>query len=250
MLTIKDLIQWRPDHLSEDHLTNFAREFFKDELQWHVAYHNPPSGSWKEITLVDAGKEYLQEIHKRGVDRMKRPDLVAQYLGGDTTSTTLLLFESKQEQSSWDPELPDMMRCFFEGLDDYDESAGIRNVPFWHCRNRNEEIWETLNEDDPERNWFQTVDVSYVYGFGYLLGVMSPNDLSTEFEWMQQQLSAYEEAPPIVLMAVGWKPETYEPFVLAAFSDTFPDDLKQHLRTVLPTVESDSQSTTFSDLKD
>lgn len=239
MLSVQDLIRWRPDVLSEDHLTNFVREFFKDELQWHVAYHNPPSGSWKEITVVDDGNEYLQEIHKRGVGKMKRPDLVAQYLSEDLDSSTLLLFESKQEQSSWDPDLPEMMRYFFEGIEGYNESPGIRQVPFWHERQRNEDIWETLEKDDPERYWLQQADVSYIYGFGYLLGVLTPDESSDDAEWMERQLASYDEAPPIVLMGVGWKPETYDPFVVPVFSESFPDNLKQHLQTVLPTIEKD-----------
>lgn len=245
MLSIQDLIQWRPDALSEDHLTNFVREFFKNELQWQVSYHNPPSGSWKEITMVNNGTEYLQEIHKRGVGKMKRPDLVAQYLGKDRDTTTLLLFESKQAQSSWNPELPEMMRFFFEGLDDYDESAGIRNVPFWHKRKLDDDIWETLEKNDPERYWLKQADVSYVYGFGYLLGVLSPEESSADIEWMRQQLAAYNETPPIVLMGVGWRPETFEPFVVAVFSESFPDNLKQHLKTILPT--DNDQSPTFID---
>jgi len=38
------------------------------------------------------------------------------------------------------------MRYFFEGLNDYNESAGIRNNPFWHKRKLDEEIWETLKK--------------------------------------------------------------------------------------------------------
>ena len=129
-VSIEDLIRWRPERFSEDHLTNFVREIFNGKTRWSVAYCNPPSGSWKEVILVNDGDEYLQEIHKRGVGRMKRPDVVAQYLGDEEEETTLLLFESKQEKSSWDPDLPAMMRRFFEGQDDYDESSGIRNVPF------------------------------------------------------------------------------------------------------------------------
>jgi len=248
MLTIQELIQWQPDALSEDHLTNFVREFFKDKLQWHVAYHNPPSGSWKEITLIHNQREYLQEIHKRGVDRMKRPDLVAQYLDDDSDSLTLLLFESKQDQSSWDPELPNMMKYFFEGKEDYDESAGIRNVPFWHYRRRDEEVWNVLDEDDPDRRWFKNIDVSYVYGFGYLLGITPPRDLIKETEWMTEQLSNYESAPPIVVMAVGWDPETYEPYVATVYSETFPKNIQAQLDSTLPTVSEDS--TTVSDFKD
>lgn len=247
MVTVEDLIGWRPGTFSEDHLTNFVREFFKDQLLWHVSYHNPPSGSWKELTMVDNETEYLQEIHKRGVGKMKRPDLVAQYLDEDHDSVTLLLFESKQEQSSWDPELPEMMRYFFEGIDDYDESAGVRNVPFWHKRQRNKEVWETLEKDDPERSWLQQADVSYIYGFGYLLGVQSPDESSADVEWMRQQLASYEEVPPIVLMGVGWRPETYEPFVVTIFSESFPGDLEKHLQTILPTLEKVDQSSTLED---
>jgi len=250
MLTVEDLIQWRPDEFSEDHLTNFVKQFFKDELQWHVAYHNPPSGSWKEITLVHDGEEYLQEIHKKGVDKMKRPDLVAQYLGKDTDSDTLLLFESKQERSSWDPELPEMMRLFFEGIDDYEEAPGVLNVPFWHRRQRNEEIWEALNKDDPARQCFMRKDISYVYGFGYLSGIISPAKLTDQIEWMEEQLAEYDDVPPIVVMTVGWEPKTYEPLVAAVFSETFPTELREHLETVLPTVEGDENTSTLSDFEE
>jgi len=243
-VSIEDLIRWRPERFSEDHLTNFVREIFNGKTRWSVAYCNPPSGSWKEVILVNDGDEYLQEIHKRGVGRMKRPDVVAQYLG-DEEETTLLLFESKQEKSSWDPDLPAMMRRFFEGQDDYDESSGIRNVPFWHRRKRSDDIWETIPEDDPERDWFRRRAVKYVYGFGYMVGPTSPSDLSGESAWMRQQLADYEEVPPIVVMTVGWDPETFEPYTVPVFSDTFPEHLADHLRTILPTVD-EGEGTTAS----
>ena len=244
-LTLKELTQWRPDQFSEDHLTNFVKEFFDDQVQWHVAYHNPPSGSWKEITMIDDGQEYLQEIHKRGVGEMKRPDMVAQYLGQDDDKISLLLFESKQERSSWDPDLPEMMKGFFEGVDDYSESKGVRNVPFWHRRQRNELIWESLDKNDPERDWFEMANVSYVYGFGYLLGVTSSTGLSDEVEWMREQLSSYNTPPPTVVIAVGWEPETYEPFTVPVFSETFPEDLQKHLKTALPAAEEESATSLF-----
>lgn len=244
-VSIDDLIRWRPKQFSEDHLTNFVREVFDERTRWHVAYCNPPSGSWKEVILVNDGDEYLQEIHKRGVGRMKRPDVVAQYLG-DEEGTTLLLFESKQEKSSWDPELPAMMRRFFEGEDDYDESSGIRNVPFWHRRDRGDDIWETIPESDPAGDWFRQEPVNYVYGFGYMVGATSASNLSEETTWMKQQLANYDEVPPIVVMTVGWEPETYEPFTIPVFSETFPDDLADYLRTLLPIVDEGGE-TTLSD---
>jgi hypothetical protein len=241
-IPLEDLIRWRPKQFSEDHLTNFARQVFEGKTRWHVAYCNPPSGSWKEIILVNDGDEYLQEIHKRGVGRMKRPDVVAQYLA-DEDRTTLLLFESKQEKSSWDPNLPAMMRRFFEGEKDYDESSGIRNLPFWHRRGRGDEIWETISDDDDDRNWFRQKHVDYVYGFGYMLGPTSNQDFRKEVEWMRQQLTAYDEVPPIVVMSVGWNPENYEPYVIPVFSETFPEDISAHLKTILPTVNEGVDST-------
>jgi len=243
---IDNLIGWRPDQFSEDHLTNFVREVFDGRTRWHVAYCNPPSGSWKEVILINDGKEYLQEIHKRGVGRMKRPDVVAQYLSDD--GTTLLLFESKQEKSSWDPELPAMMRRFFEGQEDYDESSGIRNVPFWHRRDRGGDIWETIPENDSDREWFSQGPVEYVYGFGYMVGPTSPSTLSNETAWMEQQLSDYDSVPPIVVMTVGWDPDTYEPYAIPVFSDTFPTNLADHLKTLLPTVK-EGEETTLTDFE-
>lgn len=138
-----------------------------------------------------------------------------------------------------------MMRRFFEGQDDYDESSGIRNVPFWHHRKRSDDIWETIPEDDPKRDWFRRRAVKYVYGFGYIVGPTSPSDLSGESAWMRQQLADYEEVPPIVVMTVGWDPETFEPYTVPVFSDTFPEHLADHLRTILPTVD-EGEGTTAS----
>lgn len=244
-ISIEDLVRWRPERFSEDHLTNFVREIFDDKTRWHVAYCNPPSGSWKEIVLINNGNEYLQEIHKRGVGKMKRPDVVAQYLD-DEEGTTLLLFESKQEKSSWDPNLPAMMRRFFEGQEDYDESSGIRNVPFWHRRNQDEEIWETISKEDSDRQWFKEKSVNYVYGFGYMVGAVTPSNVSEEISWMEENLMGYDEVPPIVVMMVGWYPDTFEPYTIPVFSDSFPSKLSDHLKTILPTVDV-SGGTTLSD---
>jgi len=63
---------------------------------------------------------------------------------------------------------------------------------------------------------------------------------------MRQQLAAYDDAPPIVLIGVGWRPKTFEPYVVAVFSESFPDDLKQHLNTILPT-DKNAQSSSLAD---
>jgi hypothetical protein len=168
---------------------------------------------------------------------MKRPDVVAQHLKEDE-GTTLLLFESKQEKSSWDSDLPAMMKRFFEGQEGYDESSGIRNVPFWHRRNRGDDIWETISESDSDRDWFKRGPVNYVYGFGYMMGPTSPSTISGEITWMKKQLADYDEVPPIVVMTVGWDPETFEPYAIPVFSETFPDNLIDHLENILPTINN------------
>lgn len=244
-VSIEDLIRWRPERFSEDHLTNFVRKLFNEKTRWHVAYCNPPGGSWKEVVLIKNSMEYLQEIHKSGEGVMKRPDVVAQYLS-DEEGTRLLLFESKQEKSSWDPDLPTMMRQFFERQKDDDEPNGIRNFPFWHRRERGSNFWETIPEHDPDRDWFTQGPVEYVYGFGYMIGPTHPSNISEETDWIKKQLADYNEVPPIVVITVGWDPETFEPYTVPVFSDTFPTDLSNHLKTILPTA-SESGKTTLSD---
>jgi hypothetical protein len=53
--------------------------------------------------------------------------------------------------------------------EDYNESSGIRNVPFWRRRNRGDDIWETILKNDSERECFERHSVEYVYRFGYMI---------------------------------------------------------------------------------
>jgi hypothetical protein len=170
-------------------------------------------------------EEYLQEIHKRGVGKMKRPDLVAQYLGGGDDIMNLLLFESKQTRSNWDSDLPDLMKNFFEGAEDYDESSGIREIPFWHKRDIETNSWDITPES--ERNWFANTSVEYSYGFGFI----SESGPEADREWMKLVIKSRDQPrPPIMLISIYWRNTSRTPQALAVCSSTFPEQLAENIQ--------------------
>lgn len=235
-MTIKteDLLKWQPDWLSEDHLSNFLVQGFKKTKLWHLVYYNPPHGSWKFINLVRGNFEYRQVGPKRGVGRLKRPDIALQRLGGAKNSVMLFLIESKVKRNGWDSDLPALLEAYFEGADrDFKKSKGVRWVPFWHRRERGTTEWEELQKDDPNQEWFVKCDIDYVFGFAYSVGLVSQKQLlSSERMWMRKNIGVLDKPVfPLVMMAVGWWKKSFKPFVIQEWSETFPQSVRRDLET-------------------
>lgn len=239
-ITVDDMVRWKPPKFSEDHLTNFLKQLFKAEGEWHIVYSNPPGGSWKEATLIRGNYLYRQVGPKRGVRHTKRPDIALQYLGNTEGSELLFLIEDKPSLDDWDSDLPALMEAYFEGpIGDYNKSKGIRSVPFWHKQKIGSDEWEKIQESD-ERTWFRDIEVDYIYGFLYSLGFVDrTTDISSHQLWMERQLRDLKENIPLVFMAVGWFRNSYEPVVIRSFSEHFPDFYAEKVDNILPDFPED-----------
>lgn len=244
MIEIENFLKWQPDGFSEDHVSNFLVQGFTRMKRWHLAYYNPPHGSWKFISLIRGNFEYRQVGPKRGVGRLKRPDVALQKLDEGKNSITLFLIESKVDRNVWDSNLPALLKAYFEGADrDFKKSKGVRWVPFWHRRERGTGEWEKLREDDPDRRWFEKCDVNYIFGYAYITGL--PNEeacLRSERMWMRKSIGRLDKpVTPLVMMAVGWSKENFEPFVVQDYSETFPQNIRKDVETVFSNYLLDSR---------
>ena len=229
-LTIEDLKKWQPDRISEDHVDNLILRLAEEIKFLHLVYYNPPHGSWKTINLVHNGKEYRQVGPKRGVGNLRRPDLAFQDIRSGNT-VRLLLIESKLSSNSWNKNIPEEMKAYFEGVTGFNESKGIRRLPFRHSRRIGTIQWEEITEENPDRNWFINVEPEYMYGFAYSLGQKRRQfDLSDEKRRIERMISEDQENLfPMVVMAVGWAKEDFSPFVVRTYSSSFPRDIRELL---------------------
>lgn len=242
-IEIEELLRWQPDNFSEDHVTNFLAKVLKKSGLWHLVYYNPPSGSWKSLFLVKGDYEYRQVGPKRGVGRIKRPDLALEIYEESEKSTTLFLIEAKLSRNEWDPELITLLRAYFEGTGTSKSSKSVRMIPFSHRRLIGTIEWEELEEGDADREWFKKHNVTYIFGFAYALGLVSPKtDLSLEKNWMNRTITKLGGSPPpLVLMAVGWLEGTYAPFLVTQFSDTFPAAILKELESIFSQYSAESR---------
>lgn len=229
-LTIEDLEKWQPDRFSEDHVDNLILRLAEEMKILHLVYYNPPHGSWKTIKLVHNDKEYRQVGPKRGVGNLRRPDLAFQNIRS-RNDVRLLLIESKIHSSSWNYNIPKEMKAYFEGVTGFSESKGVRLVPFRHSRTIGTNLWEEINMDDTDRNWFTKVEPEYMYGFAYSLGLIRERfNILHERDIIAGMIDeAQEKMLPIVIMGVGWTEGDYSPFILRSYSPTFPKDMKDLL---------------------
>lgn len=224
-MKIEKLNQITPDKKSEGQLIVGTERLFKGFEDWYVSYCNPPSGSWKEILLKKGDTIYRQVGAKRGKGKYKRPDIAAQFLNGD--EVPIMLIEAKQKRSSWKQDLPKMLKRYYDGFDDYDKSYGVKSTPFRFKRKEAEDRWSIIEEDE-EKEWFRNADTRYVYGFIY-----NTNNLKGEKEWMKEEDESIDE--PVCFIATTW--EDGKPSFLCHFSEDFPDDIEENLRSNLNLVE-------------
>jgi hypothetical protein len=235
---------WQPDNFSEDHLSNFLVQGFTKTKRWHLVYYNPPHGSWKFISLIRGNFEYRQVGPKRGVGRLKRPDVALQKLSREKNSVTLFLIESKVNRGAWDSDLPALLKAYFEGADaDFKKSKGVRWVPFWHRREKGIAKWEELHKDDPDRRWFAKCDIDYIFGFAYTVGLTSQKRrLSSERMWMKESISTLDKpVSPLVMMAVGWWKKNFKPFIIQEYSETFPESIRRDIEAIFSNYVVDSK---------
>jgi len=232
---IEDLLRWQPDNFGEDHLDNLILSILTQSNKWHLVYYNPPHGSWKSLTLLKRDYEYRQVGPKRGVKKMRRPDIAFQYLDPRNDRIRLFLIESKIQREDWHASTPMLLRNYFEGVSGFTESKGVRIVPFRHRRKRGEIVWKEITSNDPDREWFQRARVDYFYGFAYNIGIQSKQfDPSEDMGWVGIALRRLEKpSPPLVIMGLGWLRESFEPFVVAGYSESFPEDAKVELQKLL-----------------
>ncbi len=240
-LTVEDLKKWQPDHISEDHVDNLILRLAEEIKFLHLVYYNPPHGSWKTINLVHNGKEYRQVGPKRGVGNLRRPDLAFQDIRSGKT-VRLFLIESKLSPSSWDRNMPKEMKAYFEGITGFNESKGIRQVPFRHSRKIGTVKWEEIKEENQDRDWFRNIEPEYLYGFAYSLGRKRKGiDLSSEKRKIERMIAEDQQNLfPIVVMAVGWTEEDFSPFILRNYSSLFPKDLREPLEATFSKFKLDA----------
>ena len=229
-LNLEDLKKWKPDRISEDHVDNLILRLAEEMKFLHLVYYNPPHGSWKTINIVHNGREYRQVGPKRGVGNLRRPDLAFQDIRSDN-AVRLFLIESKLLPNSWDKNMPKDMKAYFEGVTGFNESKGIRQVPFRHSRKIGTVQWEEINEKEQDRNWFKYAEPEYMYGFAYSLGQKKRGaDLSVEKQRIERMIPEDQGILfPMVVIAVGWTEEDFSPFIVRDYSSSFPKDVRELL---------------------
>jgi len=230
MINFKDFAQWPPNNVGEDRVNMVILQSVLWN-QWGLVYYNPPSGSWKGICIFREKYEYRQVGPKRGVARMKRPDIAFQDLRRGPDEPRFLLFESKRNRRGWDLNLPDLLRAYFE-----DPNEGVRRLPFDHRRRLvSPRPWEAVEE--ASRLWFSKVTPDYLFGFAY--GPVEEKDLQDERTWTQSELKRLEEqdrsrgvnTTPIVMVAVAFETGSLKPKLASEYSQGFPGDARAHLES-------------------
>ena len=222
---------WQSDIISEDHVTNFLAMAFSRPA-WLRVYYNPPSGSWKAVSLYKDGFEYRQVGPKRGVGKIKRPDLAIQDAAG-TKAVGLVLMEAKTHRDDWSDDLPSMMRAYFEGTNEED-SSGLRGLPFFQKRPLTGGAWERLDEKSQDANWFASCDVAYLSCFAYQVGMIKTEQgLQREFSWLDDAAHHLGISQPTFFAAVGWLGGTGEPRVALSFTEKFPDTYRERVSICL-----------------
>ena len=223
---------------------------FKASGKWHTVYYNPPSGSWKSLFLVKGEYEYRQVGPKRGVGKIKRPDLAVQILEGSGEPPVLLLIEAKPSRDEWDSEIVKLLRAYFDGVGSSKTSKPVKSIPFSHRRKMGTTEWEELKEDKVEREWFGKCRISYLYGFAYSIGLVKRDaDLSDEVSWMSKIMRKLGDSPPpLFTVALGWHETSYKPIVVIQFSKTFPESMRTQLESIFKPyiAEVKTKSTTLN----
>ena len=210
-MKLESFLAWQPNVFSEDHVTNFlARVLVAPE--WRRVYYNPPSGSWKTVSLYSQNYEYRQLGPKRGVSHIKRPDLAVQDMTEDQR-INLFLAEAKTDRLDWDPRLPELMKAYFEGAED-GSALGLRGLPFFHRRIIGNSTWERLTVDSEERCWFRSARTEYAYCFAYSVGFIGDDwALQTHYGWMDDTATQIDNKFPTVFVAIGWRDDGSGPRV-------------------------------------
>jgi len=242
-MKIEELNEIVPTNISEDYIISAIRNLFIGMDDWFVSYCNPPSGSWKKILLKKDDYIYRQVGAKRGVRNYKRPDIGVQ-CWGEEGRLTLLLIEAKLQRNDWDDQLPKKLQRYYEGFENDYSSYGVRGNPFRFKRKLEEKEWETI-ESEEERIWFQSIDVNYIFGFVYKIGLETDYlDLSNHKEWMSDQAKKIDE--PVFFMGLVFT-EKLKPKFLFAFSEDFPEEKKSKFEDEFPTIDPSVYQSSFKD---
>lgn len=232
MISFKKFANWYPDFPSEDRVSMVILHSVLS-TKWGLVYYNPPSGSWKRVTIYNEGYEYRQVGPKRGVKRLKRPDIAFQDLASPSDSPRFLLFEDKKSRYGWDRNLPELLEAYFE-----DKKEGVQRLPFDHRRKQEEQVWEKLSEGNPYREWFTKAQPTYIFGFAY--GPIPTSKIQDEREWIRSELNdlqkstpppKQENIKPLVIVALGFESPTMKPVLVREYSVTFPEDLRNYLES-------------------
>lgn len=235
MIRLRDVLAWVPDAVGEDRVSGVLFRALPSD-RWGLVYYNPPSGSWKGVSLYRGGYEYRQVGPKRGVRRMKRPDVALQDLSASGESPRLLLFEVKREAREWDKGLPALLEAYFE-----EPKEGVRRLGFDHRRRVGQlGEWERLEQGEPERNWFASASPEYLFGFAY--GPVREDQIEEQRGWMCQALVALGKnrrvTPALVMVAVGFDLASMRPIFAKEYSETFPKDVRESLNVLFDMAAS------------
>lgn len=228
MILFENLASWIPDSPSEDRISVTVLRVLESG-GWNRVYYNPPSGSWKGLSIYRGGYEYRQVGPKRGIkEGLRRPDFAVQDMCTGKEVPVFLLFETKRSHSQWDEDYAVRMRAYFE-----DTEKGVKRVPFNHRRKVGSSKWESILGENKTRMWFSEAEALYLFGFAY--GPIMPEDLEKEEQWMedavkQAALVRLGSIPPMVMIAVSFEPSSMKPRFAVAYSKTFPEDYRVRLK--------------------
>lgn len=221
-MRLSDFISKIPRKISENRIDMAIVRVF-DREGWHLVYYNPPSGSWKGLSIKYEGYEYRQVGAKRGVKRMKRPDVMLQYEAAPQESPMFLSFETKLTLAAWNKELPKLLEAYFE-----DPTDGIRRLPFDHRRRLAQAgPWEYLSEGNPGRLWFQKVQPTYLFGFAYRCE--NPEALASEEKQIDTVLEESVSPPPLVIVAITFEEPSMRLRYAKKYSRTFPREVREEI---------------------
>lgn len=222
-MKFSEFVAWYPNSPSEDRVSmTLLRTIEKG--RWHRVYYNPPHGSWKELSLLHAGYEYRQVGPKRGLARMKRPDIVFQDIDTPDTSPRFLLCEDKRRREDWDPKLPSLLKAYFEH-----PNEGVGRLPFDHRRKLPDGLWEPISEDSVYRKWLEDVAPEYIFCFAYGAIRGDFNEVLERF-WIRNALKSLTvQIPPIMMVAIGFRRSDLTPLFAVDYSETFPEDVRNRM---------------------
>jgi hypothetical protein len=156
----------------------------------------------------------------------------------------MLLFESKNNRNKLNASVLDKLEKFFEYNSNDKTAVGVRHKPFIQYYDEANDIWMPISDSPENKFWLADEAIEYMFALGYIIGKEKQQDVQAEHQrWLDMFLEEYDGNRPLMITGAGWDPDTYEPYTVSKYNDSFPSEIKKEINKILP-------ESSYSTLKD